>query len=102
MQIRTGQRYISAVCDTAIVAVRGPQEDIDLRCGGSPMLPAGTAVDSRPGPAAGYDEGTLIGKRYWDEATGLEVVCTSAGSGSLSLGEQVLGLRPAKPLPSSD
>lgn len=102
MQVRSGQRYISAVCATSIVVVKGPPSDIDLRCGGTAVLPAGESVDSRPGPVAGFDAGTLIGKRYWDEATGLEVVCTTGGPGSLSLGDRVLPERPPQPLPSSD
>ncbi|MEU5841459.1 hypothetical protein [Rhodococcus sp. NPDC047139] len=102
MQVRSGQRYVSAVCATSIVVVKGPQSDIDLRCGGAAMLAAGSEVESRPGPAAGYDQGTIIGKRYWDEETGLEVVCTSAGPGSLSLGDRTLPERPPQPLPSSD
>ncbi|MGN5236435.1 MULTISPECIES: hypothetical protein [unclassified Rhodococcus (in: high G+C Gram-positive bacteria)] len=102
MQVRSGQRYISAVCATSIVVVKGPPSDIDLRCGGTAMLPAGTNADSKPGPAEGYDLGTVIGKRYWDEDTGLEVVCTSAGPGSLSLDGRVLPERAARPLPSSD
>ncbi|MCD2113519.1 hypothetical protein LQ384_20620 [Rhodococcus rhodochrous] len=102
MQVRSGQRYVSAVCATSIVVVKGPSSDIDLKCGGTAMVAAGTDVDSRPGPAAGYDQGTIIGKRYWDEKTGLEVVCTSAGPGSLSLGDRVLPERPPQPLPSSD
>lgn len=102
MQVRSGQRYISAVCTTSIVVVKGPPTEIDLWCGGTSMLQAGAKVDSRSGPTAGYDQGTLLGKRYWDEQTGLEVVCTTAGAGSLSLGDRVLPERPAQPLPSSD
>ncbi len=102
MQVRSGQRYVSAVCATSIVVVKGPPSDIDLRCGGTGMLPAGASVDAKPGPAEGYDQGTVIGKRYWDEQTGLEVVCTSPGPGSLSLDDRLLPERPPQPLPSSD
>ena len=102
MQVGSGKRYISAVCPTSIVVVKGPNSEIDLRCGGTAMLPVGASVDSRPGPDAGYDQGTRVGKRYWDEATGLEVVCTSPGPGSLSVGDRVLPERPPQPLPSSD
>lgn len=102
MQVRSGRRYVSAVCATSIVVVKGPPTDIDLRCGGTTMLPAGESLGSRPGLAEGYDQGTLIGKRYWDEQTGLEVVCTMGGPGSLSLGGRVLPERPPQPLPSSD
>jgi hypothetical protein len=36
------------------------------------------------------------------EDTGLEVLCTKAGDGGLSVGDQVLPVKDAKPLPSSD
>ena len=49
-----------------------------------------------------YSGGTLIGKRYADEELGLEVLCTKAGAGSLSIGAAELFQKDAKPLPSSD
>ena len=57
---------------------------------------AGGAVD----PA--HSEGTQLGKRYADDALGLELLCTKAGEGSLSVDGAPLGLKDAKPLPSSD
>jgi hypothetical protein len=53
-------------------------------------------------PVAGFDKGTQIGKRYADETTGLEVLCTKAGSGSLSIGDTPLEVRGARLLPASD
>jgi hypothetical protein len=50
----------------------------------------------------GHDAGTQVGKRYTDEVSGLELLCTKAGKGSLSLGSTPLLLKDAKPLPSSD
>jgi len=46
--------------------------------------------------------GTLLGKRYADEARGLEVLCTKGGTGTLALDGKALTLRAATPLPSSD
>jgi hypothetical protein len=46
------------------------------------------------------DDGTLLGKRYVHED--LEVLCTKAGKGSLSVGGVRLPLKEAKPLPASD
>ena len=51
---------------------------------------------------AGFDGGLLIGKRYVDASGDLEVLCTKAGASSLSVGDQVLDTKDAKPLPSSD
>ena len=49
-----------------------------------------------------HAEGTQVGKRYADPDSGLEVLCTKAGDGSLALGGTRLALTDAKPLPSSD
>ncbi len=63
------------------------------------------AIDAEVTPQtteAGFDQGTLLGKRYADEELGLEVLCTKAGEGSLSVGETLLAVKGAKPLPASD
>jgi len=51
---------------------------------------------------AGFDQGTQLGKRYSDDDLGIELLCTKAGEGSLSVGEAVLADKGAKPLPASD
>jgi hypothetical protein len=102
MELKSGTRLRSAVCDTEVVVVRAPASVIEIWCGGSEMLPAGT---DRPGdatPRAGHDGGTLLGKRYASEEVGLEVLCVKAGKGALSLAGEPLAVKAAKPLPSSD
>ncbi|RMF19134.1 MAG: hypothetical protein D6760_13380 [Deltaproteobacteria bacterium] len=100
--LKVGSRMKSAVCSTEVIVIAAPAEDVDLRCGGVPMIapdeepPAGAALD---GSAAG---GTALGKRYVNAEGNLEVLCTKAGDGSLSIGETPLTLKEAKPLPSSD
>ena len=47
-------------------------------------------------------QGTLLGKRYTDEAGTIEVLCTKPGDGSIGLGQTALTLKEAKPLPASD
>lgn len=104
VELKPGARFRSSVCTTEVVVVKAPAgADVDLRCGGEPVLP----VDQQAGenglaPAAGFDGGTLLGKRYADDELGLEVLCTKAGAGSLSIGESPLGVKQPKPLPSSD
>ncbi len=51
---------------------------------------------------AGASGGTLLGKRYVNEAGDLEVLCVKPGEGSLGSGDALLTLKEAKPLPSSD
>jgi hypothetical protein len=90
------------VCETQTIVVKAPSVDVDLRCGGQAMVPIGTETAGGDIPDAAHDGGTLLGKRYADEAIGLEVLCTKAGRGSLSLGDTALAIKEAKPLPSSD
>jgi hypothetical protein len=102
MELKAGARLRSVVCSTEAIVVRPPSEPIDLRCGGAPMVELSAASDAGGSPAAPFDTGTLLGKRYVHEDTGLELLCTKAGAGALSAGDQVLPVKDAKPLPSSD
>ena len=100
MQLKSGLRLQSVTCDTQVIVVRG-SGDVDLRCGGQPMVPAGTPGD-KVTPAADHSAGTLMGKRYGDDESGIEILCTKPGAGSLSLGDTALPEKGAKALPSSD
>jgi hypothetical protein len=75
---------------------------MDLRCGGYPIVPADEWQASDLEIKLGYEEGTMLGKRYTDEEKSLELLCMKAGSGSLSLGDTPMQLSGAKPLPASD
>jgi hypothetical protein len=101
IQLKAGVRLRSAVDVCEVVVVKAPADPIDLRCGGHPFLPsdAGPASESI---AAGFEGGTQLGKRYSDDELGLELLCTKAGKGSISVGEAVLTVKGAKPLPASD
>lgn len=82
--------------------MRAPGGDVDVRCGGTPMVAAGGDPPAGGAVHAGFDGGTQVGKRYADEDAGLELLCVSPGEGSLSIGDTVLPIKGAKPLPSSD
>ena len=98
---KPGVRLRSVTCSTEVVVVKGGGDEVDLRCGGEPMVPVGQ--DATAGePAAPFDEGTLVGKRYVTDDESIEVLCTKPGAGSLSLGDTALLVKGAKPLPSSD
>jgi hypothetical protein len=102
MDIKPGSRWKSAVCDAQMVVVRPPKAVGELQCGGLPVVPqadVGTpSGDIHPDHAAGV----LIGKRYVDEETGIEVLGAKAGKGSLAFDGRPLNLKEAKPLPASD
>jgi hypothetical protein len=101
MDLKPGARLASGVCETEVIVVKAPAGDVDLRCGGQPMQPKDTGAPGGTLDAA-HRGGTLLGKRYADETLGIEVLCTKAGEGALSVGDTPLPVKDAKPLPSSD
>lgn len=101
MEIKPGTRFRSAVCEVEVIVVKG-SGDQDLRCGGHPLRAMNEPASKGVGPETGFDRGTQIGKRYTDPAGEVELLCTKAGASSLSIGDVVLALKDAKPLPSSD
>ena len=102
MELKPGTRLKSSVSTTEVVVVKAPSTDVDLRCGGQPMVPVGAEADAAAAADPAHSAGALLGKRYADPESGLEVLCTKAGEASLSLGDEPLLQKDAKPLPSSD
>ena len=102
LELRPGSRLRSAVDATEVVVVKPPAGPVDLRCGGHPMVPPGADVDAEATPSPDHAGGTLLGKRYVDADQTLEVLCTKPGDGSLSVGDEPLQVKEAKPLPASD
>lgn len=101
MALKAGTRLRSAVCTTEVVVVKTPDRDIEVSCGGAPML---GNDEERPEGATptDTDEPTLLGKRYTNDAEDVELLCTKAGDGTLAVDGERLFLKDAKPLPSSD
>ena len=102
MALKPGSRWKSAVCTGEVVVVRASAQATALECGGHPMVAHG---DERPeglSPAVDRAEGIQVGKRYFDDETGTEALCSKAGAGSLSMDGRPLQLRAAKQLPASD
>jgi hypothetical protein len=102
MDVKPGSRWKSAVCDAQIVVVRPPKQAGTLQCGGVAVLdlndPATSSGDVHPDHAGGV----LVGKRYIDLDSGIEVLGAKAGKGSLAFDGRALQLKDAKPLPASD
>jgi hypothetical protein len=99
--LKPGTRLRSVTCATEVVVVKAPAGEVDVRCGGASMVPMGEDAAGTD-PAAPFDQGTLVGKRYVTDDDSLELLCTKAGAGSLSAGDAPLEVKGAKPLPSSD
>lgn len=102
MEVKAGTRLRSATDTTEVIVVMAPEGDVDLRCGGVPFdlmegeASAGAAIES------GFDQGTLVGKRYADEEIGIELLCTKGGPASISIGTTILAQKGSKALPASD
>jgi hypothetical protein len=101
MDLKPGQQLASAVSEAAIVVVRAPAGPVELTAGGVALVPAGDPAGGGE-VLAGHEGELQLGKRYVDEESGLEVLCTKPGTGALAVDGRLLTLKGAKPLPSSD
>jgi hypothetical protein len=102
MELKPGSRWKSAVCEAQMVVVRPPQSAGVLACGGTAVLPQADATPPTGQIDADHAAGVLIGKRYVDDVSGIEVLGAKAGAGSLSFDGRPMTLKEAKPLPASD
>ena len=102
MELTAGVRLRSAVCPTEVVVVRPPSGEVDLRCGGIAVVGINAVLQDAAMPLDGFSEGTQLGKRYMHSESSLELLCTKAGQGSLSVGNFLLSTQQAKTLPASD
>lgn len=102
MILKVGQSLASSVDTTTLIVVRSPEGDVTVTCGGVPMVAGKTPSGDGTTLDEAQIDGAVLGKRYVDEASGIEVLCTKAGRGRLTLGDAPLVLKTAKPLPSSD
>ena len=102
MQLTPGSRWKSAVCSTEVVVVKAPKAEVTLECGGQAMIAHAAAQPEGQKPSDAFSAGTQPGKRFADEETGLEVLCTKGGQGSLAIDGRAITPKEAKKLPASD
>jgi hypothetical protein len=102
MDLKPGSRWASQVCSTEVVVVRSSTKPVSLECGGHPMAPVGEGGAADLTLDQAFADGSLIGKRFADPDSGLELLVTKAGEGSLAVDGISIPLKEAKPLPSSD
>ena len=101
MEMKTGARLGSSVCDAEVMVITAPGGEENLTCGGAAMVEAGTATEKGtldPDQA----DGVQIGKRYVDADGTLEVLGIKPGQGSLALNGTQLLLKDSKKLPKTD
>ena len=100
-ELKAGARIKSAVCSAEVMVIAAPKGDVDIQCGGAPMVDLG--ADSPGGTLdAAKSDGVALGKRYVNAAGDLELLCTKPGEGTLAANGEDLQVKGAKPLPSSD
>ncbi|MCW0216466.1 MAG: hypothetical protein OJJ54_24215 [Pseudonocardia sp.] len=99
--IKPGTRLWSTTCSTAVVVVRPPKGDVALTCGDAPMAESEQPAQGGT-PKTEEDGGTLLGKRYSDADSGVEVMCTRAGDNAIAADGRVLLMAGARALPASD
>jgi hypothetical protein len=102
MDLKPGSRWKSAVCDAEMVVVRPPKSAVTLECGGHPVIAHSEARPEGLTLSPEHSGGSAAGKRFADEETGLEVLCSKSGAGSLSVDGRPIAAKEAKKLPASD
>jgi len=102
MQLKPGARLFGAACTTELIVVKAPPAPVDLRIGGHPACTSAAERDASLEVLTDSSAAPLMGKRYVDSDASLEVLCTKAGAGAVAIGDELLVVKDAKPLPSSD
>jgi hypothetical protein len=102
--MKNGQQFKSAVCSTRVIVVRKPTVDnAVLHCGGVAMVDASHGAPIEGGSAdPQLLGGTIMGKRYSEPESGIQVLCVAPGGGSLTINGAKLQVEAARQLPSSD
>lgn len=100
MQLKTGARLKSSVCDGEIMVVKAPAGPVELTCGGAPMVETAPAARGTIHPD--HAVGIRIGKRYITGDGELEVLCVKAGDGGIAANGQLLLQKDTRQLPKTD
>jgi hypothetical protein len=100
--LRPGSRWRSAVCESEVIVVRAPRAPVLLCIGGAPVLAAGSDRPASDAPEGELAQGALLGKRYADEMSGLELLCTRSGAGTITVAGRRATIMAPRKLPASD
>ena len=102
MELKPGSRWKSAVCDGEFVVVRPPKAGGELSCGGAAVVPHASEKPAGGSVSPDHAGGAQLGKRYTDEESGIVILASKGGAGSLALDGRPLAMQDAKKLPASD
>jgi hypothetical protein len=102
MLLKVGMRLSSQVCSTQAIVVRAPGVELDVSCGGQPMV--STSLPGQPPLVGDPDtkDPSLLGKRYGRPAGDLELLIVRAGDFAIAVEGDRLVEQQSKQLPSSD
>jgi hypothetical protein len=98
MLLKPGIRLWNNASSVSVVVVRAPAQPVRLTCDERPFV----ADEHPPGRDATGASVILLGKRYADRESGLEVLCTRAGAGVLAVDGRPLQQLGVRTLPASD
>ena len=102
MKLRPGQKLHSAVCDAQVVVVKAPPARSRSAAGAHPLLDDGQEADGAAALDPSLGEAPCSASATPTTSSGLELLCTRAGTGALTVDGRPLLIKGAKPLPSSD
>ena len=100
IEVKPGLRLYSLVSMAQVIVVRAPSTPVELHCGSVAMTDAEPLDEALPRTCE--EPGPLLGKRYVDEQTLMELLCVKGGQGALTIDSRALLVKGAKTLPSSD
>ncbi|GAA2848648.1 hypothetical protein GCM10010472_01960 [Pseudonocardia halophobica] len=100
--MKVGERFRSQGTTAQVIVMKGTDKDIQLSCAGAAMVGLGSPAEAAGAPPVETGEPLIVGKRYIDDESGVEVLCTAAGGGPLQIDGRTLVTAVAKLLPSSD
>jgi hypothetical protein len=98
VSLKVGSRLRTPTSATEVIVVKAGAEDGDLMCAGGTMTAESVTVEAQ----TGGDSPVMLGKRYSDDESGVEVLCTKPGAGPLVFGGRELVIKSATALPASD
>ena len=100
--MKPGTRLRSQVCATEVVVVKAPADEIDITCGGHPMVELSASPTEGLAMKPDLAGGNALGKRYSPDDGSVEVLVTKPGDGTLAIGTAPMPVKQPKPLPASD
>ena len=103
MSLKVGTRLRTPTSTAEFIVVKAAASDGELQCAGAAMTSEDVSNDDVSNEGSGNGGAPiLLGKRYTDAESGLELLATKPGAGPLLFDGRELGIKSAATLPASD